>query len=70
MACRNIIEGAFMKNEEKPDRRKRTYPHGSGDRNAWSTEGEDRMPRHEGGTQRVAPPDPKARTRGKKRAGK
>ena len=40
------------------DRRKRTYPHGSGDRNAWSPTGKDRMPIHEGGTERDAPPAP------------
>lgn len=34
------------------DRADREYPHGSGDRNAWAPFGEERMPRHHGGTQR------------------
>lgn len=36
----------------------RSYPHGSGDRNAWSPVGDDRMPRRGGGAQRVPDPDP------------
>lgn len=47
-----------MAEQDKPKRRKRTYPHGSGDRNVWSPFGKERMPVHEGGTQRVAPPAP------------
>ncbi|MGY0611680.1 MULTISPECIES: hypothetical protein [unclassified Luteimonas] len=43
----------------KPEREERSYAHGSGDRNAWSPTGDKgRMPRHEGGTQRDAPPEP------------
>ena len=42
----------------KPEREQRPYPHGSGDRNAWSPTRKDPMPRHEGGTQRKAPPEP------------
>lgn len=45
---------------EPPEREQRSYPHGSGDRNSFSPFGKDRMPRHEGGTQRHAPPDPGA----------
>ncbi len=41
---------------ETPDRQPREYPHGSGDRNAFSPTRDDPMPRHEGGTQRKAPP--------------
>jgi hypothetical protein len=41
----------------EPDRASREYPHGSGDRNAWSPFGKDRMPIHEGGSQRDAPTD-------------
>lgn len=40
-----------------PGREQRSYPHGSGDRNSWSPFGHDRMPQHEGGSQRRAPPD-------------
>lgn len=40
-----------------PEREQREYPHGSGDRNSFSPFGKDRMPRHEGGAQRHAPPD-------------
>jgi len=44
-----------------PSRREqREYPHGSGDRNSFSPFGKDRMPVHEGGEQRHAPPDPQA----------
>lgn len=43
---------------DKPEREQRPYPHGSGDRNAWSPTRKDPMPRHEGGTQRKAPPEP------------
>jgi hypothetical protein len=43
---------------DKPDREERSYPHGSGDRNAWSPTRKDPMPKHEGGTQRKAPPGP------------
>ncbi|MBP6798505.1 MAG: hypothetical protein KA124_10440 [Luteimonas sp.] len=50
-----------MAEQDKPKRRKRTYPHGSGDRNVWSPFGKERMPVHEGGTQRVAPPAPAPR---------
>lgn len=39
-----------------PGREERPYPHGTGDRNAWSPTREDPMPVHEGGTQRKAPP--------------
>jgi|GEM_PF-1135000 len=46
-----------MANRLERDRQPRTYPHGSGDRNAWSPTGKERMPRHEGGTQREAPPE-------------
>ena len=42
---------------DKPEREQREYPHGSGDRNSFSPFGKDRMPRHEGGAQRHAPPD-------------
>lgn len=42
---------------DQPDREQRPYPHGSGDRNSFSPFGKDRMPMHEGGTQRHAPPD-------------
>lgn len=45
---------------EPPERERREYPHGSGDRNSFSPFGKDRMPRHEGGAQRHAPPDPEA----------
>lgn len=41
---------------EKPGREPREYPHGSGDRNAFSPTRDDPMPRHEGGSQRKAPP--------------
>ena len=47
----------------RPDpalREQREYPHGSGDRNSFSPFGKDRMPVHEGGAQRHAPPDPEA----------
>jgi hypothetical protein len=44
--------------DTKPEREQRPYPHGSGDRNAWSPTRKDPMPRHEGGTQRKAPPEP------------
>lgn len=47
--------------KDKPDREQRSYPHGSGDRNAWSPTREEPMPRHEGGTQRKAPPGPDPR---------
>lgn len=50
-----------MANRDRHGREQRTYPHGSGDRNAWSPTGEKRMPKHDGGTQRVAPPGPKSR---------
>ncbi|MDH5830178.1 hypothetical protein QFW80_06555 [Luteimonas sp. M1R5S18] len=43
------------------EREQRSYPHGSGDRNSWSPFGKDRMPIHEGGTQRHAPPEPEKR---------
>ena len=43
---------------DPPEREQRSYPHGSGDRNSFSPFGKDRMPRHDGGTQRHAPPDP------------
>ena len=46
--------------DPRADREPRSYPHGTGDRNAWATTGEDRMPIHEGGTQRQAPPAPEA----------
>lgn len=46
---------------DKPGREQRPYPHGSGDRNAWSPTRKDPMPMHEGGTQRKAPPDSDAR---------
>lgn len=36
----------------------REYPHGSGDRNAWSPTGKDRMPVRGGGQQRTPDPDP------------
>lgn len=43
----------------KPEREQRSYDHGSGDRNAWTPAGDKgRMPRHDGGTQRDAPPEP------------
>lgn len=42
---------------DKPGREQRPYPHGSGDRNSFSPFGKDRMPIHEGGSQRQAPPD-------------
>lgn len=42
------------------EREQRSYPHGSGDRNAFSPTRKDPMPRHEGGTQRKAPPEPDA----------
>jgi hypothetical protein len=45
---------------DKPEREQREYPHGSGDRNSFSPFGKDRMPTHEGGSQRQAPPDPDA----------
>ncbi|MGY1519641.1 hypothetical protein [Luteimonas sp. A482] len=45
---------------DKPEREQREYPHGSGDRNSFSPFGKDRMPIHEGGSQRQAPPDPEA----------
>lgn len=60
--------------ERKRDQR--SYPHGSGDRNTWSPFGKDRMPLHEGGTQRDAPPEPEeggmdaAKTRPKGESGK
>lgn len=47
---------------DKPGREQRPYPHGSGDRNSFSPFGKDRMPIHEGGSQRHAPPDPDADT--------
>lgn len=43
-----------------PEREPREYPHGSGDRNAFEPTRDDPMPRHEGGTQRKAPPEPDA----------
>lgn len=43
-----------------PEREPREYPHGSGDRNAFPPTRKDPMPRHEGGTQRKAPPEPDA----------
>ncbi len=43
---------------DRPEREQRPYPHGSGDRNAWSPTRKDPMPRHEGGTQRDPTPDP------------
>ena len=43
-----------------PDREPREYPHGSGDRNAFDPTRKDPMPRHEGGSQRKAPPGPDA----------
>lgn len=43
-----------------PEREPREYPHGSGDRNAFSPSRTDPMPLHEGGTQRKAPPEPDA----------
>lgn len=43
---------------DAPERERREYPHGSGDRNSFSPFGKDRMPRHEGGTQRHAPAAP------------
>ncbi|MGY1457463.1 hypothetical protein ACW5F0_02265 [Luteimonas sp. A534] len=46
---------------DKPDREQRPHPHGSGDRNAWSPTRKDPMPKHEGGTQRKAPPEPDPR---------
>lgn len=46
---------------DKPDREHREYPHGTGDRNSYSpTRSKDPMPRHDGGSQRKAPPDPGA----------
>ena len=47
-----------------PEREQRSYPHGSGDRNSFSPFGKDRTPRHEGGTQRHAPPAPDGETDG------
>ncbi|WP_202845550.1 hypothetical protein [Luteimonas saliphila] len=44
--------------EDGAAREQRSYPHGSGDRNSWSPFGKQRMPIHEGGTQRHAPPEP------------
>lgn len=44
--------------DRKSDREPRSYPHGTGDRNAWSHSDKDPMPIHEGGTQRQAPPAP------------
>ena len=41
---------------DAPDREPREYPHGSGDRNAFQPTRDDPMPRHDGGTQRKAPP--------------
>lgn len=49
-----------MTKQTGPRRRKRDYPHGSGDRNSWSPTGGQRMPIHEGGTQRDAPAAPDA----------
>lgn len=49
-----------MTKQTGPGRRKRDYPHGSGDRNSWSPTGTQRMPIHEGGTQRDAPAAPDA----------
>ena len=45
---------------DAPQREHREYPHGSGDRNSYAPFGEDREPRHEGGSQRRAPPAPGA----------
>lgn len=45
---------------DAPAREQRPYPHGSGDRNAFSPTRKDPMPRHDGGTQRKAPPAPDA----------
>lgn len=43
----------------RPEREDRSYPHGSGDRNAWTPSGDKgRMPRHDGGARRDAPPEP------------
>jgi hypothetical protein len=39
------------------ERQPRSYPHGSGDRNASSPTGEQRMPVHDGGAERKAPLD-------------
>ena len=43
-----------------PEREERSYPHGTGDRNAWSPTRDEPMPVHEGGTQRKSPPAPDA----------
>lgn len=43
---------------DEPGREERPYPHGSGDRNAWSPTRKEPMPLHEGGTQRKLPPEP------------
>ena len=45
---------------DAPERERREYPHGTGDRNAFAPTRDDPMPRHEGGTQRKAPPGPGA----------
>lgn len=49
--------GGKKKQIPAPGRESREYPHGSGDRNAWSPFGKERMPIHEGGAQREAPTD-------------
>lgn len=46
--------------DERPGREDRPYPHGTGDRNAWSPTRKDPMPLHGGGTQRKTPPEPDA----------
>lgn len=43
-------------------RGEREYPHGTGDRNAWSPTGTSRMPLHRGGTQREPVKDTPADT--------
>ncbi len=50
--------------QDPPERERREYPHGSGDRNSFSPFGKDRMPVHEGGAQRHAPPGPDAQDGG------
>jgi hypothetical protein len=49
---------------DRPEREQREYPHGSGDRNSFSPFGKDRMPTHEGGSQRHATPDREAESDG------
>lgn len=49
-------------------RRKRDYPHGSGDRNSGSPSGSQRMPIQQGGIQRDARASPQFDATGAKRA--